>query len=333
MALENQPQAVEPTPSGDGNGDEDLATLAGGFKTDEPAPDLDTDEEVEEAPEGDEPTDEPEQDLTGDEVPDEEAPAGEEPSALSDESEVTLEDGEKVSLSELKETYRVFKGSKDAKAMRGTYLRHREELANERKQFEAERVPLVQAKDQLESMRDAFEADPVAYGLHALKLGVQGGSVDKGMVEAIQAVIDEYAQNGAYNPHALQAQAAQRQAQRMAQTQQREMRKQQFKTQLWDLQEKVGRILNEEERTQLTNAWEHLAVTKGARPSLEDAWAHVQKFAKPATPQKPVARPSPVKAPLRKPKKATTERPGGSGRTQGYNKADLDRDLDFIARL
>jgi hypothetical protein len=235
----------------------------------------------------------------------------------------------------LKSVYKTFKGEKSLSKMRGAYLRAREEITTERKQFEAERAPLHQAKQQLDDLRFAYESDPVAYGRHAFKMGMQDGLVDKGMVEAIEAVIEEYAANGTYNPHKLAAQAAQKQAQRQTQSVQYEQRKQQFERQIWSLQEREQRIFSPEERTKLVNAWNVLAVEQGARPSLEDAWKFVQANTPPPPPKKPVAKPSPAKVAqqLRKPKKATTERPGGSSRQSGYTKADLDRDLDFIARM
>jgi hypothetical protein len=328
MTQETQPQEPEVTPSPGGEGDdEDLATLAGGFTNDEPK----SDPEPEDEPEKAAPT---ESDLADDAVPDEDSPAGDEPLELSEDLEIPLDNGETISLGEAKKLAQMYKGSKDTQAMRGAYLRAREELANERKQFDAERAPLAKAHQQLTNMQHAFEADPVAYGLHALKLGMQDGVVDQGLVEAVQSIIEEYAQSGKYNPHALKARAAEMQARRQSEQVEQEQRRIGFERELWTLQGSVGRIFTEEDRTMLRNAWNHLAVTTGRRPSLDDAWKLVQQTAqKPSS--KPVARPSPTKVvqQLRKPKKATTERAGGSGRSAGYNKNDLDRDLDFIARM
>lgn len=329
MALENTQQEPNREPAlGGAEDEEDLATLADGFADDEPTPDPEPEPEDQDDPE-------PAKDLADDVVPEEEPSAGNEQLALTDDTEVELENGESIPFGELKKIGAMYKGSKDHQAMRGAYLRAREELSKEKKQFEAERAPLAQAYEQLTNMRIAFENDPVAYGFHAFKLGAQDGIVDQGLVEAIGAVIEEYAQTGKYNPHALQARAAQMQAQRQAEKSQEEQRRLGFERELWNLQGQIGRIMTEEERGLLVNAWNHLAVTSGKRPTLEEAWKLVQQHAKPLAPQKPVAQPSPRKVvqQLRKPKPATTERAGGSSRGSGYSKADLDRDLDLIARI
>ena len=169
--------------------DDDLATLASEYTSDEPESDPDSeDDQVA-------PDDSKDEDLADDEVPEDGELAGKEQLDLSDEREVPLADGKKISIGEMKKRIEFYEGSKDAKGMRDAYLRHREALTNDQKRFEAERTPLLQTKQTFENMQHAFEADPVAFGIQAFKLGIQDGTVDKGMVDAIEAVVQEYAPN------------------------------------------------------------------------------------------------------------------------------------------
>lgn len=314
--------SVDPVGSQD---DDDLATLASEYSADEPASDPKLDDEPVATVDPDD------EDVADDEEPADGELAGNEQLELSDEREIPLANGKKISIGEMKKRIEFYEGSKDAKGMRDAYLRRSDDLANEKKVFETERAPLLQTKQTFENMQHAFEADPIAFGIQAFKLGIPDGTVDKGMVDAIEALVAEYAQSGVYNPHALKARAAELQVQRQAQTAQNDQRVQGFERELWALQDKNQRIFSEGDRTQLVNAWQHLAVTKGGRPTLEEAWKLVQSSAPPVV-QKPVAKPSPTKvAQLRKNKPATTERAGGAGRNSGYSKNDLDKDLDAIA--
>jgi hypothetical protein len=282
----------------------------------------DTDEPKVEATESD-PADDAGSSAEGDDT------EGETESEAVDPDLIDLGDGKTATQAELIEVYKFYEGSKDSQAQRGAYLRNRESLASDRKAFEAERETYTAKGQEADRLQQAYEADPVQFARNAIQIAVQDGIVHPQAAQLLEQAIEQAAQGGFYQPHIMQARAAQIAAQRQAQEYAQRNQGSDLEKQVWGLQTELGRILTQEERQKMFNAIEYAHVHDGKRISFKEAYDKVQSLKPPAA---PVIGKSAVKTvQALKKTKPTMERANGAGKTsQSYTKADIDRDLNLL---
>lgn len=274
----------------------------------------------------------PEDAAASEEQPDE-AVDGANASAPSGDG-FTLEDGTVLTAAQIKEM-------REREALFGTnaktdewfknYQRKNAEVDRKLKDWETQSAPVRQKAQLFEQLDQQFTADPIQYALNSVALGVRQGLVDPQVYQALAETVQGAQQQGAYDPHSLRANAASMQAQRTTEQYEQQQRFHQAQTQVYDLERSLGRFLNETERTELARLIDRVAVQEGRVLPLQEAWSRYQQL---VPPPKPMAQKSPAKVVQQiKNQKPTTER--ASGRSTGggkYNKADLDKDLEFIQK-